>query len=85
MKKLASRDPEEQECGKMLADEILEENAQRQIDEDKVRVKADRSVINKYPNEDNTCNDPNKMSKGKWISYTLYNICICRVPYTVKI
>lgn len=73
MGKLASCDPEEQECGKMLADEILEKNVQRQIYEDEeVQIKTDRSVINRYStNENNASDDPNKMSRGKLCIHAL--------------
>ncbi|XP_011870133.1 PREDICTED: uncharacterized protein LOC105563279 [Vollenhovia emeryi] len=65
VKKLASSDREEQECGKMLADEILAKGVQREIREDgEVKIKTDRSVINKYPSkEDDPSSDPNKMSQ----------------------
>ncbi|EFN77538.1 Tetratricopeptide repeat protein 12 [Harpegnathos saltator] len=64
VKKLASHDPKEQECGRILADEILEKNVQGEIHEDEteVRIKANRSVINKYSKEDSS-NDPNKISR----------------------
>lgn len=67
VKKLASSDEKEQECGKKLADEILKKNVQKEIYEDgEVKIKTDRSIINKYPSkEDNLSNDPNKMSRGK--------------------
>lgn len=67
MKKLASSDQKEQECGKKLADEILEKGIQKEIYEDgEVKIKADRSVINKYlSKEDDPSNDPNKMSRGR--------------------
>lgn len=66
VKKLASSDEKEQECGKKLADEILEKRVQKEIYEDgEVKIKTNRSVINKYPSkEDEPSNDPNKMSRG---------------------
>ncbi|XP_011157329.2 tetratricopeptide repeat protein 12-like isoform X2 [Solenopsis invicta] len=65
VKKLASSDEKEQECGKKLADEILEKRVQKEIYEDgEVKIKTNRSVINKYPSkEDEPSNDPNKMSR----------------------
>lgn len=67
IKKLVSSDREEQECGKMLADEILKKSVRKEIYEDEeVKIKTDRSVINKYPSkEDDPSNDPNKMSRGR--------------------
>ncbi|XP_077269078.1 uncharacterized protein LOC143901026 isoform X2 [Temnothorax americanus] len=65
VKKLASSDQKEQECGKKLADEILEKGVQKEIYEDgEVKIKTDRSVINKYPSKKyDSSNDPNKMSR----------------------
>ncbi|EZA50738.1 Tetratricopeptide repeat protein [Ooceraea biroi] len=65
VKKLASSDLKEQECGKMLADEILKDDVQKEIYEDgEIRIKTNRSVINKYSSkEDDPTNDPNKMSQ----------------------
>lgn len=73
MKKLASSDQKEQECGKMLADEMLERGIQKEIYEDgEVKIKTDRSVINKYPSKED---DPNKMSRGRlFIYYTILSI-----------
>lgn len=69
VKKLVSSNREEQECGKKLADEILEKGIQKEIYEDgEVKIKTDRSVINKYSSKgDDPSNDPNKMSRGKFI------------------
>lgn len=69
MKKLTSSNREEQECGKKLADEILEKGIQKEIYEDgEIKIKTDRSVINKYPSkEDDPSNDSNKMSRGRFI------------------
>ncbi|XP_071553288.1 tetratricopeptide repeat protein 12 isoform X2 [Temnothorax nylanderi] len=65
VKKLASSDQKEQECGKKLADEILEKGVQKEIYEDgEVKIKTNRSVINKYPSKKyDSSNDPNKMSR----------------------
>lgn len=65
MKKLASSDPKEQECGKRLADEILERNIQSDICEDDVKIKTNRSFINKYSSEDVSSSDPDNMSRGR--------------------
>lgn len=82
MKKLASPDQKEQECGKKLADEILKKNVQKEIYEDReVKIKTDRSIINKYSSkEDNLFNDPNKMSRGKsfirsYITLSCFSMC----------
>ncbi|XP_032687444.1 tetratricopeptide repeat protein 12-like [Odontomachus brunneus] len=64
VKKLASHNPEEQECGRILADRILQNNTQREIYEDvEIKVKANRSVINKYSMEEDNSNDPSKISQ----------------------
>ncbi|KAG5305912.1 TTC12 protein, partial [Pseudoatta argentina] len=65
VKKLASSDQQEQECGKKLADEMLKQGVQKEVYEDgEVKVKTDRSVINKYPSkEHDSNNDPNQMSR----------------------
>lgn len=65
VKKLASSDPKEQECGKILADEILERNVQRDIREDDVKIKTNRSLINKYPSENVSSSDSDKISRGR--------------------
>lgn len=66
MQKLASHNPKEQECGRILADGILQRNIQKEIHEDaEIRIKANRSVINKYSTEEENYNDPNKMSRGE--------------------
>ncbi|XP_033336543.2 tetratricopeptide repeat protein 12 [Megalopta genalis] len=49
VKKLASEDPEEQKCGQILADEILDRKYETVITEDcELRVKSNRTVVNKY-------------------------------------
>ncbi|XP_018046802.1 PREDICTED: tetratricopeptide repeat protein 12-like [Atta colombica] len=65
VKKLASSDQQEQECGKKLADEILKQDVQKEVFGDsEVKVKTDRSVINKYPSKEHDSNDdPNQMSR----------------------
>jgi len=77
VKKLASSDQQEQECGKKLADEILKQNVQKEIFGDsEVKVKTDRSVINKYPSKEHDSNDdPNQMSRGTFI----HVLCYCFV------
>ncbi|XP_070166516.1 tetratricopeptide repeat protein 12 [Polyergus mexicanus] len=69
VKKLASSDPKEQECGKKLADEILEKNVQKEIyDDEEIKIKTNRSIINKYSSkEDSSFNDPNKISREMFI------------------
>ncbi|XP_020281330.1 tetratricopeptide repeat protein 12 isoform X2 [Pseudomyrmex gracilis] len=67
VKKLASSDPKEQECGKRLADEILERNIQRDICEDDVKIKTNRSLINKYPSENVSSSDSDKMSRDMFM------------------
>jgi len=64
---LVSSDPTEQECGQKLADKILKKNVQKEIYEDgEVKIKTNRSLINKCSSkEDNSSNDPDKMSRGK--------------------
>lgn len=81
VKKLASSDQKEQECGKKLADEMLERGIQKEINEDEeVKIKTDRSVINKYPSkEDDPSNDPNKMSRGRLFVHIL---CYCLIYLT---
>lgn len=56
VKKLASTNLAEQEEGKFLADEILKNNIEKQITDDgEIRVKTNRTMINKYSNnEDNS-------------------------------
>lgn len=77
VKKLASSDQEEQECGKKLADEILQKGVEREICEHgEVKIKTDRSLINKYPSKDDSNNDPNKMSRGKL--FILFYISLSR-------
>ncbi|KYN14296.1 Tetratricopeptide repeat protein 12 [Trachymyrmex cornetzi] len=65
VKKLASSDQQEQECGKKLADEMLKQGVQKEVYGDgEVKVKTDRSVINKYPSkEHDSNNDPNQMAR----------------------
>lgn len=72
VKKLASSDPKEQKYGEMLADEILEKNIQKEIYEDgEIKIKTNRSIINKHSSkEDNSSNDSNKMSRGKFKYYS---------------
>lgn len=84
VKKLTSSDREEQECGKKLADEILKKNIQKEIYEDgEVKIKTNRSVINKYPSEeDDPSNDPNKMSRGKLLFVYILYYCLI---YVVKL
>ncbi|XP_070512770.1 tetratricopeptide repeat protein 12 [Cardiocondyla obscurior] len=62
VKKLASADREEQECGTKLADEILKKGVYKDVCGD-VRIKTDRTVINKYPLKDDSSGDPDKISK----------------------
>lgn len=69
VKKLASDDVEEQEKGKIMADNILEGNNKGEIDEDNdklMRIKANRTVINKYTTDEDM--NPNTMSKGNEFS-----------------
>lgn len=71
MKRLTSSDRKEQECGRKLADEMLKKGAQKEIYEDgEVKIKSDRSVINKYPSKED---DPNQMSRGRSFIH-LYSI-----------
>ncbi|KYQ53066.1 Tetratricopeptide repeat protein 12 [Trachymyrmex zeteki] len=65
VKKLASFDQQEQECGKKLADEMLKQGVKKEIYGDgEIKVKTDRSIINKYPSkEHDSNNDPNQMSR----------------------
>ncbi|KYM98673.1 Tetratricopeptide repeat protein 12 [Cyphomyrmex costatus] len=64
VKNLSSSDQQEQECGKKLADEMLKQSVQKEVYGDgEVKVKTDRSVINKYPSKEHDSNDPNKMSQ----------------------
>ncbi|XP_029176196.1 tetratricopeptide repeat protein 12-like, partial [Nylanderia fulva] len=64
VKKLASSDPKEQEYGQKLADEMLERKVQKEIYEDgEVKITTNRSIINKYASESNSCDDPNEMSR----------------------
>jgi len=66
VKKLVSSDSKEQECGKILADEILKDRKEI-YKENEIRIKANRSVINKYSSkEDDFNNNPNKMSQSKY-------------------
>lgn len=75
MKRLTSSDRKEQECGRKLADEMLKKGAQKEIYEDgEVKIKSDRSVINKYPSkDDDPSDDPNQMSRGRLFIH-LYSI-----------
>lgn len=84
MKKLASSDQKEQECGKKLADEILNKNIQKEIYEDgEVKIKTNRSVINKYASkEDDPSNDPNKMSRGRSLFVYILHYCLI---YLIKL
>lgn len=62
MKKLASSDIKEQEEGKLLADQILEGNSEKEFTGDgEVRIKTNRTVINKS----STNNDSTSNSKGR--------------------
>ncbi|KAK0175323.1 hypothetical protein PV327_009080 [Microctonus hyperodae] len=64
VKKLASDDVEEQEKGKIMADNILEGNIKGEIDEvddELIKTKANRTVINKYKIDEDM--DSNTMSK----------------------
>ncbi|KAL6262399.1 hypothetical protein P5V15_007486 [Pogonomyrmex californicus] len=64
MKQLTSTDPKEQERGKKLADEILADVPKEIHKDGEIKIKTDRSVINKYPlKENNSSDDPNKMSR----------------------
>ncbi|XP_012270175.1 tetratricopeptide repeat protein 12-like [Orussus abietinus] len=60
VKKLASSNKKEQEYGELLADEILKEN-KKEITENEIKVKVERTVINKYKSKEEY--DPNKMSQ----------------------
>lgn len=84
MKKLASSDRKEQECGKKLADEILKKDIHKEVCEDgEVKIKANRSVINKYPSkEDDSSNDPNKMSRGRSLFVYILRYCLI---YLIKL
>nr|XP_012139532.1 PREDICTED: tetratricopeptide repeat protein 12-like [Megachile rotundata] len=57
VKKLASSDLEEQKHGQILADKMLEEKPTDNLNEDELKVKVDRTVINKCLKDDNTTND----------------------------
>ncbi|XP_020281329.1 tetratricopeptide repeat protein 12 isoform X1 [Pseudomyrmex gracilis] len=85
VKKLASSDPKEQECGKRLADEILERNIQRDICEDDVKIKTNRSLINKYPSENVSSSDSDKMSRGRLFSFVthIYTIILYNIKFNV--
>jgi len=76
VKKLASSDRKEQECGKKLADEILKEDIQKEVHE-KIKIKTDRSVINKYPSKDDLSNDPNKISRGRLLIHLYILLLSC--------
>jgi len=78
VKKLASSDQKEQECGKKLADEILKKDVQKEIHEDgKVKIKTDRSIINKYPSKDDLSNDPDKISRGRLLIHLYILLLSC--------
>lgn len=64
VKKLASDDAVEQEKGMLMADNILDGNSMGEITEmGEIRIKCDRTVINKFPNTDDNA-DPSRMSRG---------------------
>lgn len=83
VKKLASFDQQEQECGKKLADEMLKQGVKKEIYGDgEIKVKTDRSIINKYPSkEHDSNNDPNQMSRGTFI----HVLCYCLVYLASKL
>lgn len=62
VKKLASSDLEEQKHGQILADKMLEAKPMNNINEDELKVKVDRTVINKCLKNDNVSDD--QMSQG---------------------
>lgn len=63
MKKLASSNPEEQEHGQILADEILDGRSENIIcDDTELKIKMNRTMINKCSINKNSTNE--EMSKG---------------------
>lgn len=76
MKKLASSNPEEQEHGQILADEILDGRSENIIcDDTELKIKMNRTVINKCSINKSSTNE--EMSKGNnfclLYSYILIN------------
>lgn len=63
MKKLASSDLKEQKQGQILADEILEQRSEKSFSEDELKVKTNRTVINKCSANETTANT-DQMSQG---------------------
>jgi hypothetical protein len=62
VKQLASPDVKEQQCGMLLADQILENKSVTEItDNIELKIKCNRTIINKYPSKDL---DPNEISQG---------------------
>ncbi|XP_066596090.1 tetratricopeptide repeat protein 12-like [Prorops nasuta] len=50
IKKMSSHDKEEQKCGEILAEEILQNNKEKEIGEiTELKIKSERTIINKYP------------------------------------
>lgn len=60
---MASSDPEEQKCGQILADEMLEKRSRNDVSENtELKVKTNRTVINKCSIDENSTSE--QMSKG---------------------